>query len=577
MSARVEFMRDETVLAQVGKPISKALSVDTKEQSCKTGAALTAAKEERKRLYDLVKAGNATFLDEHALSLAEGEIESSRLRLNRRARRAMAVLMGKSPMGAGHRDTERGKCFYTTMCGIVPLEATMALELRASGRIDSHGVFRCGSIWACPTCAQNIAVTRSRLCAAIIGAAREAGHRVVMITRTFPHDRYTPLAVSIARARDAGDRFICHGSVRAILEQKGYVGRLSSMEITLALKEDPNDPATRHNNGWHVHFHDLYILAIQDGETTHEEDQAAALQDKIDLSGYWKSSCLAAGIVIAPKIEQAFFDRGFSVDPVWSDTDYPFKLPEQVEKARAAAPERRVRKVCEVTGDTYFDTIKDVKPRWGAENELTKSYIKERAEEAKSRTPFQLLDDRDPADAALFLEYASATFGRSQVEWSRGKRDLRRVFAAAIPAHLGDASDEVLAASPPPYEFTDETKLPQGIDIVVEHADIARDDCWRARKLGRNAMGRLCALIETGRAFDLVSAARAVGFDVDVIEEAGTEAVPIYNEEGAQVRVPVFEQFGRREDDWEIRFELKEATVYKPRRIVLNWPKPRAD
>lgn len=479
---------------------AEALSVDViKEQSCETSPNKPCGHAET--FADFEQDG-VTVCYECVASLQIAE--KSRRKLDRRRTAAGLLLRWKSPVppaaGIGHNGgpalvedeakQKRGKWFPVSACGIVPWGPGMSLEHRLSGRVDRHGVFRCGSIWTCPCCAQRVSVARSKEVRLIIEAAREKGYRVAMVTYTAPHDKCLPLATSIARFRDAMSRYTVQGTLRDRRKELGYIGHLVAMEITLALDED------RHDNGWHVHFHALEVYEGA-GETTRQEDAAWAAEVKRAIFDPWKSSMLLAGSPRPPS-----FKHGVDVKAVWSATDYPVKSPVEAEKKK-----------------------EEGKKRWGAENEMTKGYIKERSEKAQSRTPFQLLDSGDRRDEELFLEYARATFGRRQLEWSRGDRDLRRIFLGKVDKR----TDEQLAMQEPEYELPDDDK-PTEPDFVIERVDIASDDAWRGRRYSRGSMDRACRDAEDGE-LSLSEALRQQGWLIDVVAEARTDMEHVYDEE----------------------------------------------
>lgn len=410
------------------------------------------------------------------VSDASEPVEFSRTRTERRRSVSGRILRGKSPVEA-HHDQKRGKWFPVSACGIVPWGPGMSLEQRLSGKIDRLGIFRCGSIWTCPACAQRIAVARSAQVRAVIENAREMGFRVSMTTYTMPHDKCVPLATSIARVRDAMRRFAADGSARRSLAELGYVGHVATLEITLALDED------KHDNGWHVHVHDIRVYEGAGEDTTAKQDAAWAAEVKRRLFDPWSRAAVAAGSPRPPS-----FRHGLDVRVVWNATDYTVKLPEHAKAKDDAG-----------------------KKRWGAENEITKTYIKERSEQAKSRAPFQLLDSDKPRDAELFVEYAKATFGRSQLEWSRGKRDLRILFLKAVDQR----SDEELALADPDWEFADEVEESEPhADFVLEHIDIAAADAWRARRYGQGSLDRACALTEACDVLSLADALQLEGWTI---------------------------------------------------------------
>lgn len=530
MSGRVAFEDAETVLSPVGvqvPPGEEALSVDL-PQAISIRKGQCCEQDSFAALFAHKKCGHAaTYADTddecYECIITAEPVELSRRRLDRRRRAAQRILVNKHPLttderlsyvrskrdawaaitvddlddaerlGEEHRDKSllkawrRGKWFPVAACCIVPRFDGMSLEQRVSGKVDRNGVFRCGSAWTCPSCCQRISVPRQQQIRDVQDAARSDGFVTAMFTFTMPHDKATSLDTGMNRMKDALRRFHSDGTGRARKAELGYVGHVTSTEVTLALDEE------LHDNGWHAHAHGMFVFEIE-GEMTLAQDKVWALDVKIALFDVWRRSALAAGSSREPS-----FVRGFDVRVAWSSTDYIVKLPEQAKKKEEAG-----------------------KKRWGIEAELTKSYMKEGRK--KSRTPFELLDSDRPRDHELFLEYAVATYGRSQIEWSRGKNDLRKRF---LGEGYADLSDEDAAIAEPDWDFADDHVKPD-CDPVVERADIAAGDCWRAIKYGRNALDLAIASVDGGGALNLEIAMREEGFVLERVTPSWSEEVDVF-------------------------------------------------
>lgn len=492
----------------------------------------------------------------YTCSLDEPEPEQkelSRRRIDRRQRAAQRLLVGCAPLFTpmdsdnDHQITKRrrrGRWFPVSACGIVPLDVGMSLEQWSSGKVDRHGVFRCGSVWTCPSCSQRVAVTRSAEIRDVQIAIDEAGGITVMITWTIPHDRETPLAVSMDRLKVAFRLFRQDKTMwDRLIKDCGYLGHVTSTEITLALKLDPLDPLTYFDNGWHCHAHSMMAFRFDGAKAmTVIEEAGFSVMLKRIMFASWARAVLKAGAPRAPS-----FEHGFDVRPAWSATTYIQKMEEIRPKDGPAK-----------------------KSRWGIEAELTKTYMKEGRK--KSRTPFELLDSDDPRDHELYREYARASFGRSQIEWSRGQWDLRRQF---LPGRA-EITDEQAAAAPPQWEFADERI---GLDDhVVEQVFIARDDCWRARKLGRNAMARSIADVDGGGCDSLELAMRQNGFVIDRVEPAyvtqrlvlDENLEPVQEQRYVWVRVGEFEESSL---EW---IDVTED-VHVPKMVWASFPSRSAD
>lgn len=446
----------------------------------------------------------------YACSLDAPVAELSRRRIDRRGRRAKALLVGTSPVEYhtdpsdpkvkvrvdGKVSKNKGKWYSVTACGIVPLIGSMTLAQRISGRIDRMGVFRCGSVWTCTSCAQRISVPRANQIREVYDLSRAAGKRAFMLTGTIPHDKSTGVRLGLKRCKAAIRSFLADKTLRRRMAEMGYLGHVIVTEITYPRKD------AKYDNGAHVHWHGMFVFDQIDGKehTTAGEDMIRATAIKMQLFRFWVQAAMKAGAPRPPS-----YEHGFDVSVAWSST-YLTKTHEKVKGGDSAEP----------SSDKPKPKPKP-KPAWGIEAELTRSHLKENSK--KGRTPFELLDSEDEEDVALFREYAAATFGLSQVEWSRGKNDIRMMF---LGENYRDVSDVIAALEEPEYVLADEA--PQLLpDPVIEECDIKADDCWRARKYGRNALDRAIAAVDGGGAMSLEHALREEKFIVDHVTRPWTE------------------------------------------------------
>lgn len=119
-------------------------------------------------------------------------------------------------------------------------------------------IIHCGSVWLCPDCSAKISVIRcGEMQAAISNWTKmDSGNAVYMLTLTHSHSRHDALSSLMANQSEALQRFWRNGSVRRLLDSIGYVGRVSSFEITYG-----------QGTGWHPHRHILLFCKKQDDLT----------------------------------------------------------------------------------------------------------------------------------------------------------------------------------------------------------------------------------------------------------------------------------------------------------------------
>lgn len=107
-----------------------------------------------------------------------------------------------------------------------------------------RGLCTCQSVWCCPVCSAKIAATRAAELTDAIATHRSNGGTVLLLTFTHSHTRHDTLADLVARQMAAHQTFWRQGTVRRLLDQVGYIGRVSSFEVTFG-----------HSSGWHPHRH----------------------------------------------------------------------------------------------------------------------------------------------------------------------------------------------------------------------------------------------------------------------------------------------------------------------------------
>lgn len=251
-------------------------------------------------------------------------------------------------------------------CGRVQTGAVQVLKGVEHGTAHYGGLMACGSVWACPVCAAKVGERRREEIAAAFDYAynRLRGHKVIMVTFTFPHMSWQQLEPMLRQQADALRRLRSGKVWQRIKAQAGYGGLIRSLEITHG----------RH--GWHPHTHEAWIVdADCDAESLRET-----------ITARWAASCRRSGL-LGPDSEADFMRHAVDVLDHASESSYLAK--------------------------------QDEASHWGADRELSGGSTKRSA----GRHPFSLLDDASAGDqeaARLFRDYVRATHGKAQVFWSRG-------------------------------------------------------------------------------------------------------------------------------------------------------------
>jgi hypothetical protein len=282
------------------------------------------------------------------------------------AARALLLYEGKK-QGLEHpHDFHRtAKCNWITVAGGVAVHVSRE---HSSGFYS--GLMKCGSVWACPTCAAKVQERRREEIAKAIAWAYENGLQPVMVTLTFPHYQWDKLSDLMAQQADALHRLRAGAPWKRFKESVGYHGLIRSLELTYGER-----------NGWHPHTHELWFV--------HSMVEAEAMALKV--LERWKACCARAGLLDLGNADQVRAFEGHAVDVKgWCDaSDYLAK--------------------------------QDDSRHWGADREIAKGSTK--LGRASGKHPFGLLamaSNGDKQAGARFIEYAETMKGKRQLYWSSG-------------------------------------------------------------------------------------------------------------------------------------------------------------
>jgi hypothetical protein len=221
----------------------------------------------------------------------------------------------------------------------------------------------CASIWVCPVCAGKITEKRRVELQKALEEARILGLQVYMLTLTVPHHLGNDTRTVCDQLLHALKTMQNRCGWRKWTKRIGVKGSVRALEVTYG------------RNGPHPHIHMLLFC-----DTTQELLAS-------DLLPHWKSACLSVGL-------EAPNEHGIDIQDGHYAAGYISK--------------------------------------WGLDCELTKSHVKRG--NGDGLTPFDLLRvsagllacDWMDCDAAgrTFQDFAEAFFGRHQLCWSRGLRQM---------------------------------------------------------------------------------------------------------------------------------------------------------
>lgn len=253
-------------------------------------------------------------------------------------------------------------------------EEVSVLHSAIAKKAHFGNVMICGSVWTCPVCSVKVSESRKQEIKVATDLHTDAGGFMYMVSFTFSHqrnDQIDPLLVRFAKARASMRQ---HRTFKQLRRDLGFVGDIRALEVTYGDK-----------NGWHPHEHGLWLVACR-----LTRDQLRTMTNA--LFTLWHAACKKAGLALPNR------KRGVNIIECHSAADYMSKAGRE--------------------------------ETWGISSELSKAHVK--TGKADRMTPFDLLRSYEAGNkqhGALFIQYAKAFFGKQQIRWSKG---LKNIFGIAI-------------------------------------------------------------------------------------------------------------------------------------------------
>ena len=329
------------------------------------------------------------------------------------ARSALWKINADQP-GRKHRVYSCGRHVTDSEQGV-----TLRLTTQADGskRAGFSGYQSCGSVWACPVCAQRVQAERSTEVAEGLAAWFAAGGSVEFLTLTVRHERKHGLNAVWDEVGAAWTAMVGHRRWKELVSDLGVQGRLRATEVTYG------------DNGWHVHLHVLLFR-----RPTGRPIVRSAVSEEI-----WQ---------------------------LWSNA----VTRRDMRPSRRHGVDLRAVQGSDALA-RYF-----TKQTYGSESvalEVANSVGKRAS--MGNRTPFQVLRDvigsdvaegRDPAaDLDAWLDYQRGSKGRRQLVWSRGFRQVLGLGAERTDEEIAadDLGGDVLAT----------------MDAATATSAANRGVCWR--------------------------------------------------------------------------------------------------
>ncbi len=294
-----------------------------------------------------------------------------------------------------HEITPRGTQWRVTGCVRRKVGAEVSV-LYSSKLKKAHygGLMVCGSVWTCPPCAAKVSERRKLEVVAATDLHKSQGGGLYMVTLTAPHKRDHSLSDWLGRFSAARARMRRQRAYRELRDLVGHVGNIRALEVTYG-----------DANGWHPHEHSLWLVS--------KPLSVRRLQVlRSELFDLWRAACVAEGLPPPNR------KRGVDVRVMESAAEYVAKFGRE--------------------------------PRWGVGSEMAKQHTK--GGKVQSMTPFDLLrryhegsdDGSHRRFGALFVTFAKAFFGKRQIVWTDGLKELFGIEQRSDESIAEEESDDAV-------------------------------------------------------------------------------------------------------------------------------------
>lgn len=269
-------------------------------------------------------------------------------------------------------------------------------------RARARGTMKCGQPWVCPVCTLYISERRRQELGVAVSQVRDR-YMAVMVTYTARHDKSMRLADLLKKmqsAYSATRRGRWWGDLKS---EFGLVGSIRATEVTYG------------HHGWHPHYHELLLIdiptfnAFYGGAVT----EMSAMLEAI-FSAKWLAELQKQGLTADKEV-------GLKVTHSHGDV------------------EEYISKYGKMPSESDFGGQADEVSRGSAKSARGGNF-----------TPWELLfyAKDNSTFAALFVEYAHATKGRHQLQWSRDLKALLNIdeIADKIAAEGVETETDIILA-----------------------------------------------------------------------------------------------------------------------------------
>lgn len=261
-------------------------------------------------------------------------------------------------------------------------------EARQKAHYDN--LQRCGSVWTCPVCANQITEVRRCEVKQAIDKWIAEGGSVYMGTYTNRHHRGDDLGQLVQGQKEAFKELYQSHAVKDMLKLLGCEVRITAVETPYS-----------DDNGWHPHYHTLFFFK-------HEiSNNGQAFQTF--MGQQWIKACAKVGLK-SPSMEHGF---------VLHDGTYASK---------------------------YIT-------KWGLEHEITKGHIKKGRKNSLSPFDLLRQSVEQPYYKKLFKQYADVFKGSHQLYWTKGGKKKLGIEEKSDTEIANETEKESILLKELPFEI----------------------------------------------------------------------------------------------------------------------------
>lgn len=342
------------------------------------------------------------------------------------------------------------------------------------------GMCRCDSLWVCPVCQPVISEYRALEIRKALYDHKKNGGTIVFVTATTKHKRTDTLKDTLSAVSESMSYVKNGKSWQTFKFDNGFVGSIRTLEHTFTDR-----------NGHHPHLHELwffdepvnpkllkswiwtrYTKALN--KRGYTCSRTRGIDVKVCLTDKEQESKIQGLNITEIESIASYWAKGMNVDQTFSEfsSSCAWGVAEELTKHHLKTP-RTYNDGTEVVSYNatafalhYMDTLSQISV-------------------CKDRDVKKVLFRKATRFKKLFIDYAEATFGRSQLFWSKGLKDrfsIEELKDSEVGEQLESLVIELNSLSIEDLQKIVKLRLRPAIISIVENPDY-KDDEVRAAKV----------------------------------------------------------------------------------------------